>query len=532
MDWYAKIALIITSLILFSCGQVGYLTGGSEDVIAPKPILEKMNPPNGSTNTQPKQIEIPFDEFIKLNNPGSNISLIPADHFLKPSITGKSLVLKPSSTEWKQNTTYTILLNRAVKDITKGNDSIMTFVFSTGHAIDSLSLQFAVTDAYSNKQLKNIAVGLFANPLNPDSANQKPTYLLATDENGMVKFNYLKKDTFYAYAFEDGNKNGILDRTEKRGSGFHSVVPDTAQAVFMEIRVMPPSTQKLAIETNNFEDPGMWKLGFNRPLQQNEKITILEPSPVNTSWNYEKDSLIIFYDNLSKSGKLSVCIESSQGLDTITKNYFLKPNSTLSQTNNLINGTLNYTDTFALTFNDALDEINNSEITLFIKSANDTIFKKVPLHITQPKANTLFFIHDKVDVDSVKITLAPLCIKSTHFENKDSIQFCYAVQSLKNVGDFTITLDSIPSHGILDLVNEKGLSIRKIPLTPNQLAYSIKQLQPGNYKFRIIVDANHDSVWSTGDIFKEIAAEQVIWFNTSSRIRANWEVNVKLEIKN
>ena len=103
---------------------------------------------------------------------------------------------------------------------------------------------------------------------------------------------------------------------------------------------------------------------------------------------------------------------------------------------------------------------------------------------------------------------------------------------LKNVGDFTITLDSIPSHGILDLVNEKGQSIRKIPLIPNQLAYSIKQLQPGNYKFRIIVDANHDSVWSTGDIFKEIAAEQVIWFNTSSRIRANWEVNVKLEIKN
>ena len=64
------------ALLLGACAQVEPLSGGEQDRIAPKPNMEKMSPPNGSTNYSGNQISIPFDEFIRLNNPGENIIVI------------------------------------------------------------------------------------------------------------------------------------------------------------------------------------------------------------------------------------------------------------------------------------------------------------------------------------------------------------------------------------------------------------------------------------------------------------------------
>ena len=124
--------------LIHSCAQVGTLTGGEKDIIAPIPIASKMNPENGSTNFTTSVIKIPFSEYVKLNNPEETIVIIPPHAKLDTKLSRKTVSISWNDT-LKNNTTYTIYLNGTIKDLTEENDSLMQYVFSTGNFIDSIS---------------------------------------------------------------------------------------------------------------------------------------------------------------------------------------------------------------------------------------------------------------------------------------------------------------------------------------------------------------------------------------------------------
>src|SRR5690554_57911 len=205
------IILGIFSLILFSCGQVGSITGGEKDTTAPRVIVDRVVPPMESTNISPQKITIPFDEFIEFNKPAENIRVTPADVKLDYKINKKSVVLTVKSGDWAQNTTYTVYLNRAVKDITEANDSIIAYVFSTGDFLDSLKTAVQVEDAYSGKPITGVTVGLFTHQLINDTSKVEPRYYASTNDQGVAFFQYIKDTTFFIYAFKDDNLNNRLE---------------------------------------------------------------------------------------------------------------------------------------------------------------------------------------------------------------------------------------------------------------------------------------------------------------------------------
>ena len=56
---FKLIYLFIFSLILFSCAQIGTITGGQKDVVAPR--IVKIQPENYQLNFYDKQLKITFD---------------------------------------------------------------------------------------------------------------------------------------------------------------------------------------------------------------------------------------------------------------------------------------------------------------------------------------------------------------------------------------------------------------------------------------------------------------------------------------
>ena len=46
---------------------------------------------------------------------------------------------------------------------------------------------------------------------------------------------------------------------------------------------------------------------------------------------------------------------------------------------------------------------------------------------------------------------------------------------------------------------------------------------PGTYKARIIMDSNVNKKWDTGDYFKKLQPEKVLYFHEDVIIRANWD---------
>lgn len=527
---FGKILILFVVLLAYSCGQVGFITGGEDDINAPKPILEDIQPPIASINTSPKEIIIPFDEFIQLNSPAKNISVVPADVTLEATVKGKTLTLKPIKGDWVENTTYAIYLNRAIKDLNEGNDSLMTYVFATGSYIDSLETTIRVVDAYTNKPKKSITVGLYEEEIPDDTSKISPRYVVMTDDKGIAQFNYLQKGPFYAYAFNDKDQNTRLNEGEERGKLTSIVYADTSTEVIPEIRLMAPKANKFEVTTNNFIAPSTWCLGFSKALPEDTKISFTSPEPAGVLWNNRMDSLTVFYAMNSRSGKVEMIIEHQEKSDTITKKYFFKEAGKFNYETNLDKGVLLIGDTLKIQLNEAITSFDSSKIELQGKPAEDSIYTSIPLLFSENRPDEITIIHTR-NFDSIRLTIPPKAIGGANFLNPEEIILNYQVQPSNKVGTLIINLDSIPEFGILEVNSDKGELIKKIRLESGVYEYKVNNLQPMRYAFRLIIDEDRDEFWSLGDIFKNQEAERVIWFDSKTQIRANWDVEVKLSLK-
>ena len=144
--------------LLSSCAQVGSISGGPKDQQPPRII--SCNPHDGQKNVNVDYILIEFDEYINLQKPNENIVLLPANVEYEYILKGKELQINFKE-KLKENTTYSLYLNEAVKDITEGNDSLIQIAFSTGNEIDANEAYFHVFDGFSGDVQKEVLIGLY-----------------------------------------------------------------------------------------------------------------------------------------------------------------------------------------------------------------------------------------------------------------------------------------------------------------------------------------------------------------------------------
>jgi hypothetical protein len=353
------ILAILGVFVLFSCAQVGTITGGFKDVKAPQPIKNKVSPLMASTNVKPAKIYIPFDEFIKLNNPSQNIVVTPNTLTVDASIVRKTLVLKLEG-EYLPNTTYSILFNRAIQDITEQNDSLFYYVFSTGSVIDNYKAKFLINDGFTNKPRPEITVGLFKNEISLDTTIY-PIYTSESDQNGHVKFNYLKAENYYVYAYDDLNKNGTIDLGEDAGRLLNpfAVIDTVFTDTIKDLPAISVTKQKqLSKLKTTFEPPSLWKIYNTQAIDTAQlKFTLKQPLKVDIS--EEKDTLFAYFD-LNNTNKLALVYLQ----DTLTKRVGTNSTNELKLTTNLDKKELPFGENLELNFNDVLKAYTQSKIVI------------------------------------------------------------------------------------------------------------------------------------------------------------------------
>ncbi|PWH84861.1 Ig-like domain-containing protein [Brumimicrobium oceani] len=528
------IILAIASILLFSCGQVGTITGGEVDKTAPRIIEDRVDPPMESTNISPQEIVIPFDEFIEFNKAAENILVTPNDVKLDFKIKQKSVVLNVKSGEWKKNTTYTIYLNRAVKDINEANDSIIAYVFSTGDFLDSLKTAVQVENAYTGKTISGVTVGLFSERIQDDTSKVEPQYYASTNDEGIALFQYIKDTTFFIYAFEDDNLNNRIDPTERRAILRNPAVLDTAFDVTPIIRLMAPELKELSIVSNEVIPTTTWCLGFSRPLNKNEDFSFVSPKPMYVEWNNARDSLSAFYESNESSGNLLAVLNTPENKDTISKKYFFKDKKelTFKVTNNLVNSKLLANDTLKLKANEAFSFFEKDPISFEVLKEKDTVKSRIDFEVINfsPLERHIFF--DKTNLEKVFINIPPVAVQGLNYALSDSIKMDFAVQKEKETGVLIVEFDTVPEYGVLVIQNKSMNYENRVVFDGfEKKKHRIEFLQPGKYDFYYIYDTNKDGKWTTGSIFTDQEAEKIKWFSAKSTIRANWEVKTTLPIK-
>ena len=504
-----KHPLILFFLLLVGgCAQVGTISGGAKDETPPR--IKKSTLQNGSVNFKDKNIELTFDEFVQLNKPTENIFLVPQDAKVEAKLSKKTLILSFSN-ELQTNTTYTLYLNAAVKDVSEGNDSLMQFTFSTGSKIDSLVLHAFVSDAFSNQIQNKVVVGLF------DSLKaEKPKYFCQSDNSGLAKLTSLKAGNYYCKAFTDKNNDLIIQKDEAQDILFNPISVDTNSKDTLKFRISTPRFLD-KIKNTQILAPGIIATHIpNSKTFEKVKINGIQ----STDYFYpKKDSLVLAIGQITEN-----TIQVELDNDTLLLNYAQKEKIKPLKAKyvELENGA---SSLIKLRFTDFVSTVSANGISIL----NMKDSTNVPFEVLAP-----FFVEVHIQLldnrsKDLRISLKDSCIqfKSKRFNTKE--QLAVNLKDIKELGSLDVKLSSSINNGILQLL-QKGKVIDEKSIKDGVSSVPFKNLLPGEYSFRLIIDSNLDGSWTPINPETQSVAEEALYFSTPVKVRANWEVETTLKM--
>jgi hypothetical protein len=255
---FRKVAVAAANCLLFycllfvGCAQIVSPTGGPEDKTPPQ-LDTLLSTRNYQTRFEKKTIVLAFDEWVELRDAFSQVIVSPPLEF-RPEVVRKKKTIQLSFNEnevLRDSATYVINFGQAIRDITEGNVAPVTFVFSTGDFIDSLSVSGQIVDAFTNEPVEDVLFLLYENLADSVFKKERPFYFARTDKDGNFTVKNMKGGTFKATALVDGNLNYLYDsEAEKIGfldepilvkgvekTAIDSVTPDSLNIVLDSLQI-------------------------------------------------------------------------------------------------------------------------------------------------------------------------------------------------------------------------------------------------------------------------------------------------------
>ncbi len=531
-----RFLLIVIVLLFTACAQIVAPTGGARDTTPPK--IVKVFPLANTLNfNQNMEIKITFDEFMEVVNPSEKTMISPPLKYTPTYKTeGKSLIIKLNDT-LKENTTYTLFFDNCIRDITENNTlSSFEYVFSTGKVIDSNSIKGSVIDALTLKPEKQVYVMLYKENIDSLPQTQKPYYITKTNDQGEFTFAHISQGLFKIFTLVDKNNNLIFDQfTERIGFANNTISSKSEEPIKMSMFSQADTAQRLlrtAVMTKGKfyislkKEVSNFSIKMNKGSFNDRFITEIGKNK-DTLYLYDKyflpDTVTLFLsdqnmlDTITISPSLEKKTSRKIGTDVATKVYI-----------NLLNERELY-DTLKLLSSFPIKAINKERISLY-KLGKDTTL--VPFTITSDdQVNKLYSItYQKNELESFLLRILDSTFIGYNNLINDTIISSFTILSENDYGNLQILLDNKKNLPlIVQLLNDKGTVLAEMKCE-NSTKISWKNLVPGSYQVRAIVDENRNMKWDSGDYFNKKQPERILFFATPIQIRAKWDIEEKFVI--
>lgn len=229
-------AVFLLWCILFACANIGNPNGGPYDEDPPKFVGSR--PAMNQLNYKGKKIEVFFDEYISIENPGENVIVTPPQQ-QSPFVqaVGKKVTVELKDT-LIENTTYTVDFTSSLVDNNEKNAlENFSFAFSTGDVLDTLQISGVLMNAEDLEPAQKVLVGIHSNL--SDTAFTKTRFLRTskTDERGRFTIHNITPGDYHLFALEDKNRNYAYDKNNDEALAFYdSIIIPTCE------RAMVPDT--------------------------------------------------------------------------------------------------------------------------------------------------------------------------------------------------------------------------------------------------------------------------------------------------
>ena len=523
--YFALAFLVSLPILLQNCAQVAQPPGGKKDTLAPR--LVSSVPKMRQLNYAGKIVVLEFDEYVSSENLQQKITITPQDSntFIVKSLPqGVRLNFdKPL----QPNTTYTIDFADGIKDITERNiakDSKV--VFSTGPTLDSLYLTGTIVDDESRLPLLGFVVGLFAATDTLPINRKRPQYFARTDSNGNYRIENVKAGPFRVYGFDDKDLNLVNNTAGERVAFRDSVLNFTRNytdinAVAFRGYGKPRITRRERTDETLGLELSSGVLAY--------RLRFIKPGDTLVSF-LETPKMIRLYRpaNRAAGDTINVTIAAEDSVGTVTElkeRIYFSPLKT--RTKNRTPLTVQITPApgepidnnldFTLTFNKPVLRYSTDLINIGPDSTKP--FLLTPAELTWSNNFSRLIIKRATKrsgqsdgsasvSDSVLFRLQKGAFVSVQGDTLARYLTKYTIADEDSYGLIAGRVNRPDAKFIVELLDREYKVIRTAYGTPN---YSFGRLRPGQYRVRLILDANGNRRRDIGNVQKGLQPETIIY---------------------
>jgi len=526
--------LIVLVLSFSQCAKKGRPDGGPKDEDAP--LFVTANPPYETINFDKNEINIYFNEYIKLKDLSKQLIISPPLNPENPPL------ISPQGSPSKyiniqildtllENSTYIFDFGNSVQDNNEANTlERFKYVFSTGAYIDSLTLSGSVKNSFKSESVENIKLLLYRlDSAYTDSAvyNRKPDYVTSTLDSSNYEFSNLRKGNYLLVALNDAGSDYVFN-------------PKTDEIGFLKDTIWLPRDSIIKTELSIFKEELPYTFRRGKEIRKGQLIFGYQGKPSNIKIenlsavpdNFQtiifpekdKDTLNLWHSPIEKDS-LIFKISNNNIIDTITVALRKKQLDSLTVTK-ITGGVLNIKDTLFFSTNNPIIKIDTSKIN-FVHT--DSIYITYKAFISK-KESSVGFLFEKKFKTSYKLNLYPDALVDIFETSNDTVTSQFRTRSIEDYGEISLAIqnpEKVPV--IIQLTDINDVTVAQETSSENK-TISFNYLIPKKYKIRIIYDTNNNGKWDTGNYLEKKQPEPVQYFPEVQEIRPNWVLNEVIKI--
>ncbi len=517
--------VIAMAITLVQCAKRGSPTGGPIDEDPPE--ILRAYPDNYSVNFKAQEIEITFNEYIKIKDLQKQLVVSPplknAPLISPQGSASKKLTIKITDT-LAPNTTYTLNFGQSIVDNNESNPyPYYRYVFSTGTYIDSLQLKGKITDALNFKVDEFVNVLLYKmDEEYTDSLIFKgpPLYVLNTlDSLSTFTMENLAAGEYRMVGIKEENRDLKFNpRSDK--IGFVSDPVTVPSDVVYELKMFEPELDP-SVKKATHEGKSKFFIGYTgnldslkitsqeKDLFDKTRITKFEKKDTLQFWfqpelELEKDTVFLNFKYKDFEDQSKVTLKDRY-LDSLT----VKKQGDISLAKPLVLTATTPIESYDLS---RMKVIDKDSTMVNFDAKLDALKNELTIEFTRGESQRYI------------LEMLPGALIDFYGKTIDTTSFNGSTRTAGDYGNMEITLNGGQNWpAIIQIVKEDLTVVAQKTATDNG-AYSFEFLDPGSYLVRVIYDANNNGRYDAGNFLKGIQPENVVYLPAVIPLQANWDV--------
>ncbi len=524
--------LFIIGTIAMNCASRGTPDGGAKDLEPPKIIRE--TPTNYSTNFKAEEIRIYFDEYIKVKNLQKQLIVSPPmdpEPTVTPLGSASKYIQIVINDTLDDNTTYAFNFGQSIVDNNEENPyDYYRYVFSTGDYIDSLRVTGTILDAELRQPDAFVSVMLYEiDSTYTDSTvyNEKPKYITNTlDSLTIFSIDNIRAGKYKMVALKEKSPNYTYQpKTDKIGfyEGVITVPTDSFYTITMFQEVLDFDAKKprqIAGQKIAFGYEGNY---------EGAEIDILSDSVQDIESRITKDpkadTLYYWYKPKIELDSARFVVKNKTYIDTLAHRFRDIENDSLV-INATSASTLGFTEDFGFMGTIPFVSFDEKQVTILDKDSLQVPFTYRFSEIE----NTYNLSFDKTESQKYNITMLPNAVADFFGNVNDTLSYNVRTKTFADYSNIRISLRNAEFPIIAQLVTDKA-DVKYEQVVKEEQLIDFRNLTPGTYYLRIILDTNGNEIWDTGNFLKNIQPERIIYWPDPIDARANWDPIIDFTLK-